>query len=273
MPHAALAEIESWLLTHQSAVAQWECDAMGHFTIGYYYQRLDLALAACRLLLSAPAEADIRGLWQARFVEELRSGDSFRIVSAALDPAGEGHVFVNADTGRPTTFVRRTAAEDRALTTAGERHPWPGPAFEMRPLPDGRPTLFTARSPLDAGTGLAPLIQLFTAASHVVLSAMGIDSGYLRRGDGGFSTFELALDVIDAPREPTLADIRSALVHVGRSSARMVHWLVDARTGHPYATLDQLGVHLDLAARRSAPFPDAMRPRIDRLVGCSGAGS
>jgi len=55
--------------------------------------------------------------------------------------------------------------------------------------------------------------------------------------------------------------VRSALVHVGSSSMRLLHVMTNERTGERISTLEQLGVHLDMDARRPTPLPDAIRER------------
>ena len=47
---------------------------------------------------------------------------------------------------------------------------------------------------------------------------------------------------------------------------RIYHQMLDARTGSRLATLDQLGVTLDLVARRPAPMPDWMKERARAVV-------
>ena len=62
--------------------------------------------------------------------------------------------------------------------------------------------------------------------------------------------------------------VRSGLIHVGKSSIRILHRMTDARTGALVATLDQAGVCLDLTARRPAPLAEDLRERaMAMLVG------
>jgi acyl-CoA thioesterase FadM len=83
----------------------------------------------------------------------------------------------------------------------------------------------------------------------------------------GFSTFEFQLELgggVLRPGDPVR--VRSALVHVGNSSMRLFHVMTNERTGERVATLEQLGVHLDMDARRPTPLPDAIRDRAKAIL-------
>ena len=82
----------------------------------------------------------------------------------------------------------------------------------------------------------------------------------------GFSTFEFQL-ALGAPLRPgDPVRVRSALLHVGRSSMRLLHVMSNERSGERVATLEQLGVHLNIDARRPTPLPDALREKARAVV-------
>jgi len=60
--------------------------------------------------------------------------------------------------------------------------------------------------------------------------------------------------------------VRSALVHVGNSSVRFFHSMLDERSGTEVASLEQSGVHFDQDRRRPAPLPDELRTRALALL-------
>ena len=60
--------------------------------------------------------------------------------------------------------------------------------------------------------------------------------------------------------------MRSALLHVGKSSIRLLHRMANARTGEEVAILEQSGVHLDMVARRPTPLPDSLRERAKAML-------
>ncbi len=89
---------------------------------------------------------------------------------------------------------------------------------------------------------------------------------YQREQRRGFSTFEFQLTTTGALRPGTPVVVRSGLLHVGSSSMRLFHVMCDARTGAEVAALHQLGVHLDLDARRPAPLPAALADKARALL-------
>ena len=77
----------NWIETHRGAVPPWQCDVTEHFTIAYYFDRLeeaDATLAENLGLGGLPRRADAPRRVNARFARELRAGASFHIESAAL---------------------------------------------------------------------------------------------------------------------------------------------------------------------------------------------
>jgi acyl-CoA thioesterase FadM len=47
--------------------------------------------------------------------------------------------------------------------------------------------------------------------------------------------------------------------------------MTDERSGARVATLEQLGVHLDMDARKSTPLPDELRARAKAVLVATGA--
>lgn len=115
-------------------------------------------------------------------------------------------------------------------------------------------------------SALSFLIHRFSAANSQALAAFGLTPGYMRAERRGFSTFEfqLALPGRLGPGDPVL--VRSGLLHVGTSSLRLFHAMLNPRTGQLCATLDQLGVHFDQDARRPTPLPEALREKAKALL-------
>ncbi len=82
---------------------------------------------------------------------------------------------------------------------------------------------------------------------------------YRQDAERGFATVETRL-VIDDPvaESDDGMVVTSAVVAVGRSSLAMLHRLAASRDGRLLAHFYQAGVHFDLAARRSAPWPELL---------------
>ena len=277
----------NWIETYRGTVPPWECDVTEHFTIAYYFARLEEA---------QPNLADALGLGErlhagsfarrldVRFARELRAGSSFQVEGAVLgldDGLRLGHRFVDSANGETVTWIDERwdlsqaplSAEERR-TLGGHLAVWEGPAAEARPEPKGAagfvPTARGRVRPADLDArgdfGLAAMVHRFTDSCIQAGSAIGMDAEFMEQSRRGFSTFELALQIAGALRvdEPYL--VETGVAHLGNSSLRLIHRMTDPRSGREVARLGQYGVNLDLDARRPAKWPDEIRVRAAKLV-------
>ena len=276
-----------WTETWRGTVAPWECDTTEHFTIAYYFDRVDQAEAAIAAELGVAERLRAGGFprnFNLRFVRELRAGDSFHVESApiGIEPALRlGHRIVNSAGGETVTWVEEAwdpscglISAERHRAIAGRLAAWQAPPAEPRSEPRTTTGMIaTARGlarPADLDEfgrfSLAAFVHRFTDALLQASAATGMTGEYMKSSRRGFSTFELALDVVGAPRlgDPYL--VETGIAHLGGSSLRFVHRMTDPRTGAELARLGQFGVQLDLDARRPARLPDEIRARATALV-------
>jgi acyl-CoA thioesterase FadM len=281
-----------WTETYRGAVPPWQCDVTEHFTIAYYFDRLEEAAANL---------ADELGLGDllrcgrfprrldARFVRELRAGSAFHVESAAIGGDGQvsdnalrlGHRFVDSATRETVTWFDEHWDLSAAPLTPGQRitvgerlAAWNGPAPETRPEPTTTagfiPTARGRVKPGDLDTAgcfaLSAIVHRFSNASAQSGTAIGFDAEFMEKHRRGFSTFELTVRISGALRldEPYL--IETGIGHLGNSSMRMIHRMTDPRVGAEVARVGQYGVNLDLDARRPARWPDDIRDRAVALV-------
>jgi acyl-CoA thioester hydrolase len=130
----------------------------------------------------------------------------------------------------------------------------------------GRDTVRPWEIDVTGGSALTHYIHRFSSANAHVTAAFGLVPAFYRDERRGFSTFEFQLSVDRLMRAGDHVVVKSAPLHVGNTSLRLFHQLLDARTGARIAALDQLGVLLDLDARRPAPLPAWMKERARALV-------
>jgi len=266
-----------WTETYRGAVPPWQCDVTEHFTVAYYFDRLEESAANLTDTLGfhgTPRQID------ARYARELRAGATFHIESAPISIDHRvrlGHRVVESTSGDVVTWFdtqydlplspdqRRTIGERLAI--------WNGPAAEPRPEPLSTngfiPTARGRAKPGDldaAGTfSLSAMVHRFSNASGQTAAALGMDTAFLQRNRRGFSTFEMTLRLSEVLRldEPYL--IETGIGHLGNSSLRMIHRMTNVRNGNEIARLSQYGVNLDLDARRPARWPDDIRDRAMKL--------
>jgi acyl-CoA thioester hydrolase len=276
-----------WTETYRGSVAPWECDVTEHFTIACYLDRIDQAAASIGEILGVADRLRSGGFtrrFNLRFVRELRAGDSFHVESApiGLDPALRlGHRIVDSTSGDRVTWIEEIWELPSGVLAAEWRDAigwrlatWEGPAAEPRPEPRtmaGAPPSARGRvKPADLDEferfSLAAFVHRFTDALLQITAAIGMTSDYMKTDRRGFSTFELALQIIDAPKLGAPYLVETGIAHLGSSSIRFLHRMSDPRSGKEFARLGQFGVQLDLDARRPAPLPDDIRARAAPLV-------
>ena len=289
-----------WIETYRGTVKAWECDMFEHFTIACYYERMiDAVLNLLDEVGAGPAHirAERRTLaavaaTTARFERELRGGDVHHLESGFIgcDEPGVrlGHKLFDSANGAlcaaftlslryvdlearralPMPATLRRGIEARLLE-------WDRPRPERRPAPKDESAFFdTGRDTVKPweidvlGHMSAPFyIHRFSDALMHALARFGMTPAYLRENRVGFSTFELQGRFRRELRAGDRTFIRSALMHVGGSSLRILHRMYHAPTGELAAELSQYGVHLDMDARRPSRLPEEMRTRAAALVG------
>jgi acyl-CoA thioesterase FadM len=281
----------NWSETYRGTVPPWECDVTEHFTIAYYFDRLDEAernLAAILGLGELLRGGGFARVLDVRFARELRAASSFHIESAALAVPGAvdeglrlGHRFVDSANGETVTWIAESwelpaaaLSPERTSAIAERLAVWEGPAAEMRPeptstagfIPTARGRVKPADLDADGRFALCAIVHRLTDACLQATAAFGMDAEFLDKNRRGFSTFELALRVSGALAldEPYL--VLSGIAHLGNSSLRMIHLMSNPRSGEEVARLGQFGVNLDLDARRPARWPDDIRARAAKLV-------
>jgi acyl-CoA thioester hydrolase len=274
--------VSAWLETVRSTVHRWEIDNTEHFTVAYYFARLgDAGFAILDALGLAPTTAETTDVY-VRYQRELRVGDIFHIESGVIDVADDtllvGHKIFDSGDGALTTTVehRFRGALAGAARKKAEAHrvSWDGPKREARPQPRGlegfydaaRDTIRPWEIDVTGGSALSHYIHRFTASNGHATAAFGLTPAFYRDQRRGFSTFEFHLTVDGLLRAGDHLVVKSAPLHVGNTSLRIFHQMLDARTGKRVAALDQLGVVLDLDARRPAPMPDWMKERARALL-------
>jgi len=277
----------NWIETYRGTVPPWECDVTEHFTIAYYFVRLEEAEPNLAEALGLGERLRVGGFTRrldVRFARELRAGSSFQVEGAVLgldDGLRLGHRFVDSANGETVTWIDERwdlanaplSGEERGALD-GRLATWEGPVAEIRAEPKSTegfiPTARGRIRPADLDSaghfGLAAIVHRFTDACIQAGSAIGMDSEYMEKSRRGFSTFELALRIGGALGldEPYL--VETGIAHLGNSSLRLVHVMTDPRSGREIARLGQYGVNLDLDARRPARWPDEVRTRAAKLV-------
>jgi acyl-CoA thioesterase FadM len=273
-----------WTETYRGTVPFWQCDVTEHFTVAYYFDRVEEAEANLADELGLGALPIRARRLDVRLVRELRAGASFHVESAALGIENGlrlGHCFVDSTSGETVSWFDThwdpsavPPSPEQSRTIAGRLATWTGPEMETRPEPtttDGfLPTARGRTKPGDLDSAgqfsLSAMVHRFSNASGQTAAAIGMDTGSMQQQRRGFSTFEMILRVSGALSLDEPYRIETAIGHLGNSSLRMIHRMTNARTGAEIARLSQYGVNLDLDARRPTRWPEDVRTRAAALI-------
>jgi acyl-CoA thioesterase FadM len=278
----------NWIETYRGMVPPWQCDVTEHFTVAYYFDRLEESeanLADEVGLGDLPRRADLVRRLDVRFARELRQGASFHVESAALgvdaDGIRVGHRFVDSANGDVVTwfderweFPIAQMSSERRAAIEGRFAAWNGPAAEQRAeptttagfIPSARGRVKPGDVDVAGNFSLGAMVHRFSNASGQFGAAVGMDTEFMRKYRRGFSTFELTVRISGALPLDAPYLVQTGIGHLGNSSLRMIHRMTDARNGNEIALVGQFGVNLDLDARRPARWPEEIRTRAAALV-------
>jgi acyl-CoA thioesterase FadM len=261
--------------TFRGDVKAWECDVVEHFTVAFYYEAFEAAgWRFLRDLGVDPGKARTTDCYT-RYLAELRKGDLFRIESGLVETGSRpiiAHKLFNAESGTLCTFMEQTLD---GIALCGSRAERDGPAREERPsvsssaqwVRTGMDVVRTRDLDWTGKLGMGGLIHRFSGSSSHALATIGMSPSYLRENRRGFSTFEFQIEMDHWPNSGDLVHIESTIAHVGSSSIRMVHRLVDTTRNMRLAELSQFGVQLDLDKRKPARLPSPILEKARALLG------
>ena len=276
MTDANVTVPEGYSETFRSDVPPWEVDIVEHFTVAYYYEKFMAARDRALMAHGQDPDACHTVDCHTRYLAELRKGDQYHIHSAPISIADGtvvfGHKLINSATGETCatneqTLVGADLAESEAVI-------WDGPAREVRSeIPAGpgwTRAIVDIVAPKDLDRSghmsVSAMIHRFSSAIGQLLTRAGMDPAYHREQRIGYSTFEFQLQILERPEVGEPIDVISCFAHVGGSSMRLVHRLQRPSDGALLAELSQLGVHLDLDARRPSKIPEPMASRAKAMV-------
>jgi acyl-CoA thioester hydrolase len=271
-----------WTETYRGMVAAWECDAFAHFTIAFYFDRLEDCTTALTAALGTSG-------WRTdslvvRYRHELRANDGLHaesgVVAADTRALTVAHKFFNSATGDVTTLVEQRLLGDPGAAPIEAVEPvtdWEasGPMPTDLPkalVPTGRSVVKPGELDVTGALAWSGFVHRFSASNPHILSSIGMTPHYMREAKQGFSTFETRLALLGPrPKAGDLLAIRSGIVRFGKSSVAMMHQMIDVRADRAVATFHQSGVQLDMVARRSTPWPDEIRRAAEALLGPASA--
>ena len=113
---------------------------------------------------------------------------------------------------------------------------------------------------------LAYYVVLFDQATDLLYDALGVGQAY--RNVTGNSTFTAETHTL-YEREVRVGERVRVTAHLLGADAKRLHYfheMFHAEGGHRVAAQELMALHIDMAARRVAPFPPDLQVRIQAMV-------
>lgn len=109
-------------------------------------------------------------------------------------------------------------------------------------------------------------MALFDAAAWPYFASFGMDRAYYESQHGGGFALQHFIRYLAEVRVGETVAVHTRTL--GRSAKRIhfMHFMINETTDTLAATLEALGAHADVQARRTSPFPPPIAARIDALL-------
>lgn len=266
------------------------CDQAGHVNVQVFMDLVDEAVGV--LCLEAQKDAARLQIVQARvsFKQELFEGDVVTVHSGIQRAGPEGvdvvHGIVHQPSGRLACVVETRItgldATGKPMTCIEPFSP-PGESISDWPsLPLARPpalprvqshpvqqAVTTGLSVVDAWdadhTGwlnMRAMIDLCSTGARQYLATIGLNGARFLREKITVAAVDYLIDIHQRPLLGCNLTVRSAYLSGSAKSIRFSHHIMDSDDGAVYATVEIVGVMLDLATHRSMEVPEDVRQRL-----------
>jgi acyl-CoA thioesterase FadM len=271
------------------------CDQAGHVNVQVFLALVDDSVAVvCQE--RAPGRVPLQ-IVQARvsFKSELFCGDIVRVHSGVTGIDAHGvdmvHGIFHQPSGRLAGVVesRLAALDESGLpvapgweVAAGDAlagQAWPAlPRARALAMPraarsPGAGSLQTCQAVVDAWDAdnagwlqTRALVNLCSTGARQYLAQIGLDAARFLRDQSTVAAIDYAIDLHRRPRIGCNLGMQTTHLAASGKSIRFAHHLVDSQGGDVYATVEIVGVMLDLVAHRSTEVPSDIRERLEAMA-------
>ena len=108
---------------------------------------------------------------------------------------------------------------------------------------------------------VAHYVEKFDEGVWHLFASIGLTPGYMRRENRGMAAVEMTIRYLQELCAGDLIVVRSGITKVTAKSLHIVQEMLNGETGELAAIETAVAVHLDRAARRATPFPEAVAAR------------
>jgi acyl-CoA thioester hydrolase len=107
----------------------------------------------------------------------------------------------------------------------------------------------------------------FDEATWHLFNALGLTPSMLRASKRGMAAVDQQISYIRELHAGDIVTVYSTLLEIKEKSLRFTHEMINDGTGEVAATTTLKGVHLDLEARKSCAFPEAVLASGRKMLG------
>jgi carnitine 3-dehydrogenase len=108
-------------------------------------------------------------------------------------------------------------------------------------------------------------LQLFAEATDALLSAVGVDAGYLA-GGGSYFTVETHISHLRQLEAGDRVHVTTQVLDADEKRLHVFHVLLREGEGDAIATAEQMLLHVDTESGRAAPAREPVRSRVAELT-------
>jgi acyl-CoA thioester hydrolase len=135
------------------------------------------------------------------------------------------------------------------------------------PLPRHRETVQPAWIDYNGHMNVAYYVLVFDHASDALLETVGLGPNYTAGGEGSVFAVETHVTYDREVGEGDPLDVSTQVLGADDKRVHLFHTMYHARDGFVAATNEVLLLHVDMRARRVAPFPEPVRAALAAVAG------
>ncbi len=116
---------------------------------------------------------------------------------------------------------------------------------------------------------VAYYVLAFDRAADLLFTRIGIDDTYRRATNHSIFALEAHVTYERELHVGEAFAIETSVVDADAKRLHLFHTMTKAATGEVSATMEVMGLHVDLAGPRAAPMPDAIHAQVEARVAAS----
>jgi acyl-CoA thioester hydrolase len=113
---------------------------------------------------------------------------------------------------------------------------------------------------------VAYYVLAFDLATDNLFDELGIGKAYREHSGCSSFTLELHVNYLREIKQDEEFEVRSYILGVDTKRLHVFHDMIHAESGEQVATNENMLAHIDMGKRRSSPFPDHLREKMQAIA-------